>query len=52
MLVLSGEVEVCVEGNIYNLEEVDLVLINSNEGHASLKHKALLKDNSYFVVCN
>lgn len=37
MLVLSGEVELCVEGNIYNLEEGDLVLINSNEGHASLK---------------
>lgn len=37
MLVLVGRVEVCVEGKIYNLEEGDIILINSNEGHASLK---------------
>lgn len=40
MLVLSGEVEVCVEGNIYNLEDGDLIVINSNIGHASLKKKS------------
>lgn len=37
MLVLVGKVEVCVEGKIYNLEEGDVILVNSNEGHASLK---------------
>ena len=37
MLVISGKVEVCVEGNVYNMEEGDLIVINSNIGHASLK---------------
>lgn len=37
MLVLVGKVEVCVEGKIYNLEEGDIILVNPNEGHASLK---------------
>lgn len=37
MLVISGKVEVCVEGNVHNMEEGDLIVINSNIGHASLK---------------
>lgn len=37
MFILSGKVEVCVEGSVYNLEEGDLMVINSNVGHASLK---------------
>lgn len=39
MLVISGEVEVCVEGSIYDLEMNDIIVINSNIGHASLKKK-------------
>lgn len=37
MLVLKGQVEVCVEGRTYLLCQNDLLLINSNCGHASLQ---------------
>ena len=46
MLVLSGKVEVCVEGSVYNLEDSDLIVINSNIGHASLKKE----DHSIVMV--
>ena len=36
LLVLSGNVEVCVNGVIRILEADDIVLINSNVGHATL----------------
>ena len=59
MLVLSGKVEVCVEGNVFNLEEGDLIVINSNIGHASLKKEdrsivmVLHINPSYFdLFCN
>ena len=34
--LLSGKAELCVDGRTYILEEDDLLLINSNEGHASM----------------
>lgn len=34
--VLQGEIEFCVEGETYFLKEDDLILVNSNKGHASL----------------
>lgn len=37
MLILEGNVEVCVEGNIHLLKEGDIICINANHGHASLK---------------
>ena len=46
MLILSGKVEVCVEGDIYILKESDIILINANNGHASLKKE----DNSIALV--
>lgn len=35
-LVLLGEIEFCIEGKTYFLKEDDLILVNSNKGHASL----------------
>jgi len=37
MIVMSGNVEVCVEGEVYDYNEGDIIIINSNEGHSSLK---------------
>lgn len=37
--VLQGEIEFCIEGTTYFLEEDDLILVNSNKGHASLLKK-------------
>ena len=34
--VLQGEIEFCVAGETYFLKEDDLILVNSNKGHASL----------------
>ena len=34
--VLSGSIEVCAGGKVYELSEDDLLLINSNIGHATL----------------
>ena len=34
--VLLGEIEFCIEGKTYFLKEDDLILVNSNKGHASL----------------
>ncbi len=36
LLILTGEVEVCVGGAVSLLRPTDLVVINSNEGHATL----------------
>lgn len=36
LCVLTGQVEVCSEGNVYELEADDLLLINANVGHATL----------------
>lgn len=35
-IILKGKVEVCVEGKKYSLEEDDIIIINSNIGHATL----------------
>lgn len=40
MLVMSGEVELSAAGQIYQLEEDDIMVINSMVGHASLSRKA------------
>jgi AraC-like DNA-binding protein len=37
--VLWGEIEFCIEGTTYLLKENDLILVNSNQGHASLLKK-------------
>ena len=37
MMVMLGNVEVCVEGEVYDYYEGDIIVINSNEGHSSLK---------------
>lgn len=36
LLVLTGEIEVCVGGNVRAARPGDIVVINSNEGHATL----------------
>lgn len=36
MWLLNGNAEVCVEGDTFKLQENDVILINSNCGHASL----------------
>ena len=36
LTVLNGEVEVCVDGKAHILDPGDVILINSNKGHASL----------------
>ena len=36
MIVTSGKLEAYVEGSIYEMEEDDVLLINSNQGHATL----------------
>lgn len=35
LVVLKGEVEVCAGNHLYLLDEDDMILINSNEGHAT-----------------
>jgi AraC-like DNA-binding protein/mannose-6-phosphate isomerase-like protein (cupin superfamily) len=39
IIVLQGEVEMSVNGNIYILQEDDIMLVNSNVGHATLAKK-------------
>ena len=39
MIVTSGKLEAYVEGSIYEMEEDDVLLINSNQGHATLLKK-------------
>ncbi|MBQ8952652.1 MAG: AraC family transcriptional regulator [Clostridia bacterium] len=39
LCVLTGRVEVCAEGRVYELEENDLLLINANVGHATLSRE-------------
>jgi AraC-like DNA-binding protein len=39
LIVLNGEVEVCTNGISRILETDDMVIINSNMGHATLAHK-------------
>lgn len=39
MMILNGKVEVCVEGEVHHLKEGDIILINANHGHASLKEE-------------
>lgn len=39
MLLLSGEIEVCSDGMKKILQAGDIILINSNKGHATLAHK-------------
>lgn len=35
LVILKGSVEVCTENKLFFLEEDDVILINSNEGHAT-----------------
>ncbi len=35
LVILKGSVEVCTENKLFCLEEDDVILINSNEGHAT-----------------
>ncbi|EGO62968.1 helix-turn-helix domain-containing protein [Acetonema longum] len=35
-IVLRGEIDFCIEGKTHVLKEDDLILVNSNKGHASL----------------
>lgn len=36
LLVMNGKIEVCADGESRILEEDDMILINSNMGHATL----------------
>lgn len=46
LMVLKGSIEVCKDGKNYILSEDDLILINSNTGHASLA----VEDDSIAMV--
>lgn len=39
MILLNGEIEVCSDGMKKILQAGDIILINSNKGHATLAHK-------------
>lgn len=39
MILLSGEIEVCSDGVRRVLKPGDVILINSNKGHATLAHE-------------
>ncbi len=54
LCVLSGRVEVCSGGMLYELEEDDLLLVNANVGHATLSRAVdstimLLRVNPSFL---
>ncbi|TCK97983.1 AraC-like DNA-binding protein [Natranaerovirga hydrolytica] len=40
MIILKGEVEISANGKVHILEENDLILLNSNVGHATLARKS------------
>lgn len=46
MVAVKGSLEACVNGTVYHLEEDDVLLINSNEGHATL----LKEPDTYAMV--
>lgn len=46
MVVINGSLEACVDGEVYHLEEDDVLLINSNQGHATL----LKEPDTYAMV--
>lgn len=39
LVILNGEVEVCTQGYCKILEKDDVILINSNSGHATMSHE-------------
>ena len=40
LVILRGRADICTGGCVYQLEEDDMILINSNEGHATLARSA------------